>query len=282
MDYESFEARAHELWEEIPAAFREGIDGIVVREEAEAHPQYPELYTMGMCFTEPYPSGYSGPETTRSYLALYWGSFREVAAGDAAFDWEGELWETITHELRHHLEALADDDTLGGVDYAMEEGFKRGEGEPFDPWYWQSGIPLAPGLFQVEGDLYLESRWREEAFLGAETLEFEWGGSRWSIPRPEELGDLHWVWIHGVPLDGGTLQLVLVRERSFLERLRARFGFGSGEASGLHLLESEAEAQRLGPAVAMPGSSGVPEARAAPGDPQAPEDPEAPRRPKDS
>jgi hypothetical protein len=252
MDFDTFEARAHEMWEEIPAAFREGIDGVVVREEAEAHPQYPGLHTMGMCFTEPYPSGYAGPDTTRSYLALYWGSFREIAAQDEDFDWEGELWETITHELRHHLEALADDDTLGGVDHAVEEGFKRSEGEPFDPWYWQSGILLAPGVYEVESDLYLESRWREEAFQQVETLEFEWGGARWSIPRPEELGDLHWVWIHGVPLEGGTLQLVLVRERTFLERLRVRFGFGGAQAQAPQLLESEAEARRVGPASGSP------------------------------
>jgi len=244
MDFETFEARAHEMWGEIPDAFREGIDGIVVRRDSESHPRHPGFYTLGMCFTEPYPSGYSGPETTRSFLALYWGSFHEIAAQDENFDWEGELWETITHELRHHLEALADDDTLGGVDYAMEESFKRGEGEPFDPWYWQSGIPLAPGVFQVEYDIYIESRWREEAFQAAETIAFLWDGGLWSIPRPEELGELHWVWISGVPLEGGTLQLVLVRERSFLERLRARFGAGAGDR-GPVLLESEAEAHRI-------------------------------------
>ncbi len=265
MDFATFEARAHAMWAEIPETYKEGIDGIVVKREAEAHPDHDDYYTLGMCFTEPYPSGFMGPDTTRSFLALYWGSFRKVAARTEGFDWEEELWETITHELRHHLEFLAEDDALEGLDYAMEETYKRGDGEPFDPWYWQYGLPLAEGVYRVEYDVYLEQRWTDDAFAQARTLEFDWDGARWSIPRPEELGDLHFVWVHGVDSGGGWLQLVLVRERPFLDRLKELLK--AGEVRSLDLVESEAEAERVGDAPGSPGPMDGRPGRAAGGPP---------------
>jgi hypothetical protein len=274
MDFATFEARAHAMWAEIPDTYKEGIDGIVVKREVEAHPEYPDYWTLGMCFTEPYPSGYMGPDTTRSFVALYWGSFRKVserAEGEGgSFDWEEELWETITHELRHHLEFLAEDDALEGVDHAMEETYKRGQGESFDPWYWQYGIPLAPGIYRVEYDVYIELRLTEEAFQASDHLHFEWDGGRWAIPRPEELGDIHWVWIHGVDAGGGWLQLVLVRERPMMERLR-RF-FRPPEDRATELLESEAEATRVGDAPGSPGPMDGRPGRAAGGPPPPPEE----------
>jgi hypothetical protein len=271
MDFATFERRAHEMWAEIPDPYKEGIDGVVVKRDAEAHPDHPDYYTLGMCFTEPYPSGYMGPDTTRSILALYWGSFRKVAERGEDFDWEEELWETITHELRHHLEFLAEDDALEGVDHAMEETYKRGQGEPFDPWYWQFGLPLAEGVYRVEYDVYIEQRWSDAAFEAASTLVFDWDGARWSIPRPEALGDLHWVWIHGVDAGGGWLQLVLVRERPLLARIRGFFS--SGDARGLELLESEAEATRMGDAPGSPGPLDGRPGRAAGGPPPGAEAP---------
>lgn len=221
MKYKQFEATARRMWSEIPEAYKEGVDGLIVRRDAEAHPEHPDLYTMGMCFTEPYPSDYGGPDTTRSILALYYGSFLNVAGGDPDFPWEDEIWETITHELRHHLEFMADEDALEGVDYAVEECHKREHGEDFDPWYFQSGLPVGPGVYRVETDLYVEQRWRADAFDRAERLEVEWEGAVWWFPKPEELGDLHFVQIEGIPSESGIVEVVLVRERPFLERLRS-------------------------------------------------------------
>jgi hypothetical protein len=267
MDFDTFESRAHAMWAEIPDTYKEGIDGIVVKRDPEEHPEYPEYYTMGMCFTEPYPSGYMGPDTTRSILAVYWGSFRKVAERGEGFDWEEELWETITHELRHHLEFLAEDDALEGLDYAMEETYKRSQGETFDPWYWQHGPLLAPGVHRVEYDVYLEMRITDDVFASAEQLEFDWDGGRWAVPLPEELGDIHWIWIHGVETAGGWLQLVLVRERPFLARLKRVLG--SKEARELDLLESEADAVRIGDAPGSPGPLDGRPGRAAGGPPPA-------------
>ncbi len=257
-----FEARAHAMWEEIPEIYREGIDGIVVRPEVEAHPDHDDYFTLGMCFTEPYPSGYMGPDSTRSIVAIYYGSFAKLAERSPHFDWEEELWETITHELRHHLEFLAEDDALEGLDYAMEETYKRGQGEEFDPWYYQYGIPLAPGIFRVEYDVYLEQRWSEAELREAGRVEFEWDGSLWAFAAPEELGDVHYVWMEGVEAGGGWVQVVLVRQRPLMERLKGLFG-----SSPLDLLESEAQPEVVGKAPDSPDASDGAPGRAAGGPP---------------
>ncbi len=270
MEFQEFERRAHAMWEEIPIEYKDGIDGVVVKKEAEAHPDHPDYFTLGMCFTEPYPSGYMGPETTRSILSLYYGSFREVGKRNPEFDWEEELWETITHELRHHLEFLAEDDALEGLDYAMEQSYKRGQGETFDPWYYQYGLPLAPGVFRVEYDVYIESPWRGGELAEAGRAEFEWDRARWAVPVPGELGDIHYIWVDGLDSGGGWLQLVLVRERPLLDRVRRFF-----RKEELDLLESEAEPVRVGDAPESPGPLDGRPGRAA-GGPPTESDPEEP------
>ena len=52
-------------------------------------------------------------------ILLYYGSFAEELHGAPEEEWTEELEETLVHELRHHVEALA------GVDYLSEE--ERGE-----------------------------------------------------------------------------------------------------------------------------------------------------------
>jgi hypothetical protein len=262
MTFEEFEATAHRMWDEIPDVYKEGIDGLVVKREAEAHPDHEDYYTLGMCFTEPYPSGYMGPDSTRSFLALYYGSFDAVSERSPEFDWEEELWETITHELRHHLEFLAEDDALEGLDYAMEETYKRAQGEEFDPWYYQAGLPLAPGVFRVEYDVYIEKRWTPANRADVGPVEFEWAGKRWTVPRPDDPGDLHYIWLHGLDAGGGWLQLVLVREMSLLERARRFFG-----RVPLELVESEAEPVAVGDAPHSPGPDDGRPGRAAGGPP---------------
>jgi hypothetical protein len=262
MTFEQFEEAAHRMWAEIPEAYKEGIDGVVVKRESEAHPDHDDYYTLGMCFTEPYPSGYMGPETTRSFLALYHGSFARLAERNPDFPWEEELWETITHELRHHLEFLAEDDALEGLDYALEETYKRGQEEEFDPWYFQAGIPLAPGVFRVEYDVYIEQHWREEEFEQVERLEFDWDGKRWALSNPGDLGDLHYIWLRGMNTGGGWLQLVLIREVPFTQRIRRFF-----RKEPLDLVESEAEPVAVGEAPDSPAADEGSPGRAAGGPP---------------
>jgi hypothetical protein len=219
MDFRSFSDVAHEKFKTIPPEFLAGVDGLTVRSEALPHPTLATVYTLGQCLTEAYPSEWSGPETLRSVVVLYYGSFHALAEADPSFDWEEQLWETLTHELRHHLEILAREDALEGVDYALEEAFHRAEGLEFDPVYYRSGLEVAPGVFQVEYDFFIEQSWTPEELSGARFLEFSWHGAVWRVPVPERLGDIHYIWIYGLEVGPGSLQLVLLRKRSWRERL---------------------------------------------------------------
>src|SRR5690606_31032800 len=156
MKFDEFEALAWRYWDEIPEEYKEGVDGLIVERSAQPHPTLPDIYTLGECVTEAYPSEWGGPETTRSAVVLYYGSFWRLSRLDPEFDWDEELWETLTHELKQHLEWLADEDALEEVDYAVDENFKRAHGEPFDPFFYRSGEEVADGVWKVERDYFIE------------------------------------------------------------------------------------------------------------------------------
>lgn len=243
MDLDTFERVARRAFEAIPSEYREGIDGLVISPDAEPHPTLPEIYTLGYCDTEAYPSDWAGPETVRSVIRLYHGSFQKLAALDPDFDWEAEIHETVEHEVRHHLEWLAGQDQLGDVDYAMDESFKRGQGLEWDPWYYQRGEPVGHGAFVVEDQVYVEQEWTTDDFEGASALEFWWRGGWYAVEPPDELGDLHFIWITGgVETPPRFLELVLVRKRTWWEGARQLFS-----SSPLRILESEAVARALPP-----------------------------------
>lgn len=221
MDLDAFEEEARRAFEEIPDEYKEGIDGLSVSTRALPHPALPDVYTLGMCLTEPYPSEWVGPDTLRSVVVLYHGSFRRLSEMDPGFDWEEQIWETLTHELRHHLESLAGEDRLEDLDYALDETFKRDEGVEFDPWYYQRGDEVADGVYRVEEDVYLEQVWAPEEFERTERISFLWHGETLSIPRPAELGDVHFVTLEGLYEGPGLVDLVLVRRRRWWEGLSA-------------------------------------------------------------
>lgn len=220
-----FRARARRLWRRIPARYREGVDALVVSTETQEHPTLPGVYTLGECRTEAYPSEYEGPETTRSVLALYYGSFRALAAREPDFDWDAELWDTLTHELKHHLESLAREDELGDYDYAADQHFRRLQGEPFDPYFFELGEPVAPGGFRIEGDVYVTSTLEVGGDVaGAGRLAFDWHGARFTVPAPAHTGDVCFVRVTaGLGDVDGQVYAVLVRRRGALASLRALF-----------------------------------------------------------
>ncbi|MGW8267425.1 MAG: hypothetical protein ACWGSQ_13745, partial [Longimicrobiales bacterium] len=79
-----------------------------------------------------------------------------------------------------------------------------------------------------------------EDFESARSIEFSWHGEGYRIPRPERLGDIHYVWVTGVEVGPGALQLVLVRKRGLRERWRGARGGREAE-----LWESEEVAERV-------------------------------------
>ncbi|MDX2006414.1 MAG: metallopeptidase family protein [Meiothermus sp.] len=107
MTYEQFADLADRLWDEIPERFKLGLHGVHVLERVQPDPDEPELLRLGEYFDPGPPSVLGGFEGIGRHIALYYGSFAEIAWGDPGFDWEGEIWETLIHELQHHLESLA-------------------------------------------------------------------------------------------------------------------------------------------------------------------------------
>jgi hypothetical protein len=218
LTFQAFEERAWADWERIPDAYKEGVDGLVVKREAKAHPGMDDVYTLGECATESYPSDYGGPDTIRSMVVLYYGSFLRLSRMDETFDWEAEVWETLTHELQHHLESLAADDTLVDVDYAVDENFKRARGEPFDVGFYRSGEPAGGGWYRLEDEYFTEA---EPAAGG---VEFEWEGRRYRVRAPEATADLLFLRvIGGVPDAPRELYLVWRRPLGWRRTLRSLF-----------------------------------------------------------
>lgn len=236
MRFEAFEKRAGEEWERIPEAYREGVDGLVVERGARPHDSLVDVYTLGECITESYPSDWGGPDTIRSFVVLYYGSFQRLSKLDAEFDWETELWETLTHELQHHLESLADDEGLVDMDFAVDEGFKRREGEPFDPSFYRAGKALGDGWFRVDEELFVEVRVESDADAAAFTLD----GVEWRVSLPQDRGDVAFVEVEtGLPADAPPITVVCVRRRGMVERLR-----GALRGESRRIVESRSPARR--------------------------------------
>lgn len=257
MKYQEFERVAEEAFDAIPDQYKEGIDALVVSRETVRHPTLPDIFTLGYCDTEAYPSDWSGPETVRSIIRIHYGSFQRLAALDPDFDWEAEIFETVQHEVKHHLEYLAAEDQLGDVDYVLDESFKRAEGLEFDPWYWQRGEPVGHGAYVAEDQVYVEVSLTAAEMEEARAVLFKWRGRSYAFDPPDELGDVHFVWItEGVERPPPWLEVVLVRKRTWWEDVKRLVS-----SSRNRILESEAVAR---PAGAGP-APGPPERPVSPG-----------------
>jgi len=157
----------------VPAEFRDGIVTIEASPKTVPHPVHADIYTLGECI----PLEWSGSGADlQSRVVLYHGSFQALARlGD--FDWRAEAWETLTHELRHHLEWRANVAALEAYDWAAEENFKRHEGHAFDPVFYRSGERIAEGVWKVEDDVFVEhGAWSTEQLI--------WHGRRYDVSVP--------------------------------------------------------------------------------------------------
>lgn len=220
MRYEDFARHARAEWERIPEEYKAGIDGLVIDRQAKPHARAEDVYTLGECVTEAYPSEFGGPDTTRSAVVLYYGSFLRLSKEDLSFRWEEEIWETLTHELKHHLESLAAEDALTDLDYAMDENFKRQEGAPFDPFFFRAGEPLGVGRFRLERSVFVE---REPPPAG-EVVEFEVDGVAYRVLDPPAPAEVTFVTLTGdVDVELDELCLVLARRAGLGRAVRSLF-----------------------------------------------------------
>lgn len=98
---DEFERLANEFYDLIPERFFDGLNGgMIIHEEAEQRdPDLPDVYVLGEYVEDDYGLG--------RYIVLYYGSFAALFAEEPRDVWEDELWETMVHEIRHHIESQA-------------------------------------------------------------------------------------------------------------------------------------------------------------------------------
>jgi hypothetical protein len=161
MDFDQFSQRAREIAAAIPAEFMEGIESVEVHRDAKRHPFLEDVVTLGECATSAL-SDPTGQEPFRSVVHLHYGSFADLAGRDPSFDVEEELRETIEHEVQHHLEDRAGIRDLLDEDALFEAHARFRAGMEVPPGWYRRGEPLAPGLWAVDLDLFLELDVRRE------------------------------------------------------------------------------------------------------------------------
>ncbi len=213
MTPEDFDALVHEMTTSIPSTFLDGIGEIVVSFRTVPHPVHAGIFTLGECI--PLPATDDSPEGIQSRIVLYHGSFRAIAAMRDDFDWKGEAWETLTHEIRHHLEWKARVPDLEAYDDACEQNFARQEGEPFDPMFYQGGERLAEGVFKVEDDVFFE---RRLARVPPE-ITVAWHGRHHRVRIPRDLSLPLFLSLEGLEPDPSGEVVLALHRRSLLGAL---------------------------------------------------------------
>jgi hypothetical protein len=124
MTFDEFKAALAEMVDEIPGEFLRELQGVHALPEVKLEPDFHEVYRLGE-YLDPGPENFlGGGEGLGRHVALYHGSFARIAEEDPSFDWEDELWETLTHELRHHVESLAGDVSLIEDDLERDRAFR--------------------------------------------------------------------------------------------------------------------------------------------------------------
>lgn len=203
-----FEAMIRRLCSEVPPDFLDGIAEVVVSPRALPHPERSEIFTLGECVPLPVHLG-TGVDGVQSRIVLYYGSFAALAKLQEGFDWRHEAWETLTHELRHHLEWRAQAPDLEDFDWAVEHNFARQDGEPFDPTFFLSGEVLGEGVYQVEDDVFIDRMVRSVP----RTLTFAWSGQSYDIAVPEGAELPCYLYVNGIAdPPAGDLVVVLRRK----------------------------------------------------------------------
>jgi hypothetical protein len=176
MDYPEFERLVRRLAREIPEDYLTGVVAVDVSPKTVPHPTRAEVYTLGECIPL-----HGDADEVQSRVVLYHGSFRALAGTRADFQWREEAWETLTHELRHHLEWRASADALEAFDWAAEQNFARQEGAPFDPLFHLSGDRVDEGVFRIDDDVFLDRLVRRRPAV----LDVAWHGAPYRVDLPD-------------------------------------------------------------------------------------------------
>ncbi len=214
MQLADFRALVERLQRDIPPEFQGGVVAVEVSPKTLPHPVRAEIYTLGECI----PLEWSGSGADlQSRVVLYHGSFQALAKlSEGAFDWRAEAWETLTHELRHHLEWRANVAALEAYDWAAEQNFARHEGEAFDAAFYKSGERLADGVYKVDDDVFVE-----RGAGSGERVEVTWHGRRYRVSPPRDAKSPAFLTLDGLaePPPGDAV-LVILRRASLFDLVR--------------------------------------------------------------
>jgi hypothetical protein len=175
MRFEHFRAMAERLAAEVPGEYLAGIAAVDVSPKTIPDAVDAHVYTLGECVPID-----TGTDEIQSHVVLYHGSFQALAAERRGFDWRQEAWDTLLHELRHHLEWRARSEDLEAFDQAAEHNFARAAGRPFDPVFYQAGERVAEGIYRLDDDVFIEQVVRERPAIA----EFVWHGGAYRVTVP--------------------------------------------------------------------------------------------------
>jgi hypothetical protein len=117
MTFAEFERTVFEHLSLIPPEYLEGLQGVHVFEYAKHDPEEPGLVRLGEYLDPGMDQFLDSRVHIGRHVSLYYGSFLQVAG--RGFDWDAEIWETLTHEIQHHVESKAGDRTL--IEWDMDQ-----------------------------------------------------------------------------------------------------------------------------------------------------------------
>jgi Zincin-like metallopeptidase len=177
MQLADFRGLIERMTADIPPQYLEGVVAVEVSPRTVPHPVYPTVYTLGECIPVDVAQ-----DLAPSRVVLYHGSFAALARERPEFDWRAEAWDTLTHELRHHLEQRAHVTDLDAFDWAADQNVRRQEGQPFDPLFFLSGERVAEGIYCVDDDVFWDIAVARRA---PPRVEVAWGGRRFAADVPE-------------------------------------------------------------------------------------------------
>jgi len=209
--FEEFAGLAGRMWDEIPPDMKAGVPAVTVEQAAVEHDYLEGVYTLGECAGTELGSGHVGPDDVRSHVVLYHGSFMELASREPGFDWQGELWETLLHELLHHREAAAGESGLDEYDWAVEQNQRRHAGELFDPGFYTAVARAADGSVRLDSEIFLEA----VVEPAATEAVFSWRGTTYSVRVPAGAP----AFVEIANLARGRLWLAVQRRRGWWRRL---------------------------------------------------------------
>ena len=199
-----------------------GHDAVEVSPRTVPHPVFPSVYTLGECIPVDVAQ-----DPAPSRLVLYHGSFVALARERRDFDWRAEAWETLTHELRHHLEQRANVTELDAFDWAADPNVRRQEGAPFDALFYLSGERVAEGIYCVDDDVFWDIAVGRRA---PPRVELAWGGQRFVAEAPAGDPPLFIRLLGLAPAPVGDAFAVIRRRPRLMDLFRRRAAPGFADA----------------------------------------------------